>query len=84
MGALVGRTRNRMAGAVRSVNIGERASKLRLPEVRKGGGATPAGEEDVRLDRLERLATLHEKGVLDDEEFAAEKARVLNRGNTPE
>ncbi len=84
MGALVGRTRDRMVGAVRSANIGERASKLRLPEVRKGAGVLPAGEEDARLDRLERLATLHEKGVLDDEEFAAEKARVLNRGNTPE
>jgi len=36
-------------------------------------------EEDARLSSLERLATLHEKGVLTDEEFAAEKARLLNR-----
>jgi len=83
MGDFFGRTRNRMVGAVKSVNIGERASKLRLPEVRKGD-APPAGEEDARLDRLERLAALHEKGILDDEEFAAEKARVLDRGNLPE
>jgi len=34
-------------------------------------------EEDARLSSLERLATLHEKGVLSDEEFAAEKARLL-------
>ena len=33
--------------------------------------------EDARLQRLERLGTLHEKGVLTDEEFAAEKSRVL-------
>jgi len=33
--------------------------------------------EDTRLERLERLAALHEKGVLSDEELAAEKARVL-------
>jgi hypothetical protein len=34
-------------------------------------------EEDARLSSLERLATLHERGVLSDEEFAAEKARLL-------
>jgi hypothetical protein len=33
--------------------------------------------EDARLARLERLGTLHQKGVLTDQEFAAEKARVL-------
>ncbi|HEY1854451.1 MAG TPA: SHOCT domain-containing protein [Solirubrobacterales bacterium] len=33
--------------------------------------------EDARLARLERLGQLHEKGVLTDEEFAAEKARIL-------
>jgi hypothetical protein len=34
-------------------------------------------EEDARLSSLERLATLHEKGVLSDAEFATEKARLL-------
>ena len=75
-----------MVGAVKSANLGERASKLRLPEMRRpGGGAAataataelPADDEDSRLRRLERLAELHEKGVLTDEELAAEKARVL-------
>ena len=33
--------------------------------------------EDARLGRLERLGTLHEKGILSDAEFAAEKARLL-------
>jgi hypothetical protein len=33
--------------------------------------------EEARLNRLERLGTLHEKGILSDAEFAAEKARVL-------
>jgi hypothetical protein len=36
-------------------------------------------EDDARLQRLERLAALREKGVLTEEEFAAEKARVLGR-----
>jgi hypothetical protein len=96
-----GGARERVAGAVRSANLGERAAKLRLPEMRRppseGVGeaepqATPAapaatapppspgGEEDARLRRLEQLAALREKGVLTEEEFAAEKARVLGGG----
>jgi hypothetical protein len=86
-----GRTRDRMVGAVKDVNLGEKASKLRLPEKRKDGGeeatseaptaTLPADSEGARLVRLERLANLHEKGVLTDEEFAAEKARVLGDGD---
>jgi len=77
-----GGAKERVAGAVKNANIGERASKLRLPEVRmpgSGGGAT-GDDEEGRLQRLERLAELHQKGVLDDDEFAAEKARVLGTG----
>jgi hypothetical protein len=84
LGDAFGRTRERVVGAVKDANIGERASKLRLPEMRKPAGDTPsgaappaAGEADARLERLERLAKLHEQGVLTDEELAAEKARVL-------
>ena len=50
---------------------------MRKPE---GEGEAPATEtEDSRLARLERLATLHEKGVLTDEELAAEKAARAQR-----
>jgi hypothetical protein len=84
---LFGRTRERVAGAVKSANIGERASRLRLPEVRKpAAGEPPEGagdEEDNRLRRLERLAELRDKGVLSEEEFAAEKARVLGGDEAP-
>jgi len=84
-GDFFGRTRNRVTAAVKDANIGERAAKLRLPEKRKPTaepGEAPtatltADDEETRLARLERLATLHEKGVLTDEELAAEKARVL-------
>ncbi|MBS1879783.1 MAG: SHOCT domain-containing protein [Actinobacteria bacterium] len=40
---------------------------------------TVLDEEDARLARLERLGELHQKGILTDEEFAAEKARLLGR-----
>lgn len=102
LGDSFGRTRERVAGAVRSANLGERASKLRLPEVRMPemrrpgagkaaapgaeavapGGGGPADEADARIALLERLGALHEKGLLTDTEFAAEKARVLGGGET--
>lgn len=81
-----GGAKDRVVDAVKSADIGERVSRLRLPEVRMPGGeeqkgepstAAPADEQDSRLRRLERLADLHAKGVLTDEELAAEKARVL-------
>jgi GNAT superfamily N-acetyltransferase len=37
----------------------------------------PPGSEDARLAALERLARLHQAGVLDDEELSREKSRVL-------
>jgi hypothetical protein len=80
-GDVVGRTKDRVVDAVKDANLAERASKLRLPEMRKPGGegapSAVASDEDARLARLERLATLHEKGVLTDEELATEKSRVL-------
>lgn len=88
---MFGRTKDRMVDAVKGANLGERASKLKLPEMRKPDAATaeseaptavtPTSEEDARLARLERLGSLHEKGILTDEEFAAEKARVLGNGS---
>lgn len=75
----------------RAAKLGESAKKVRLPEVPRGdGGEAPTSEaptteaptavlasEDQRLTRLERLGELREKGILTDEEFAAEKSRVL-------
>jgi hypothetical protein len=84
-GDFFGGAKERVTDAVKSANLGERASKLRLPEMRKPGGAdkgavTPVDAEENRLRHLERLAELHEKGVLTDEELAAEKTRVLGGG----
>jgi hypothetical protein len=109
-GEVMAPTRQRIDKAVSDAKLGERASKIKLPDVkrpdmkrpsgmgipdvRRPGGGRGAGpreapaapppsraeamqEEDARLSSLERLATLHEKGVLSDEEFAAEKARLL-------
>jgi hypothetical protein len=48
--------------------------------MRANRGATPQVTAPVsKLDQLEQLGQLHERGALTDEEFAAEKARVLGR-----
>jgi len=85
-----GRTRDKVVTAVKDANIpervGEQASKLRLPERRRDASeaseaptaAMPANEEDARLQRLEKIGDLRDKGILTEEEFAAEKARLLN------
>jgi Short C-terminal domain len=100
-GDVFGRTRDKVVSAVKDANIpervGEQASKLRLPEVRRPGAeeretssppaaeaptaTLPVNEEDARLQRLEKLGELRDRGILTEEEFAAEKARLLG-GNS--
>lgn len=49
-----------------------------LAERRKGEpAAAAAGREDVRIERLERVARLQKEGVLTEDEAATEKARIL-------
>lgn len=43
----------------------------------KSGLLTSGGSDDV-LERLERLAALRERGMLSEDEFEAQKARLLN------
>jgi hypothetical protein len=86
-----GSTRDKVVSAVKGANIPERASKIRLPEMRRPGAedpsspeaataVLPANDEDARLQRLERLASLRDKGILTEDEFAAEKSRLLGGG----
>ena len=38
----------------------------------------PVAEAPDPIEKLKELGQLHEQGILTDEEFAAEKAKVLN------
>ena len=44
---------------------------------KRSGAAGPANPGNDRFTDLERLAALHDSGVLDDDEFKAQKARFL-------
>ena len=55
-------------------------------KVRRGVRGRPPVPQAARIDQLERLAALHEKGALTDEEFAEEKAalrRAHEAGEAP-
>ncbi len=39
--------------------------------------AAPAGGMDDKIEQLKQLGELHQQGILTDEEFAAQKAKIL-------
>jgi hypothetical protein len=59
--------------------IAERMRESRERRSSAGAASAPTGA-DERVGDLERLAGLRDSGVLSEEEFAAEKARVLGSG----
>lgn len=59
--------------------LGEMPARIRarVASLRRGRGRPAPEPEDRRLERLERLAALHERGALSDEEYEAEKSALL-------
>ena len=51
--------------------------EAREPRAATAGEPAPAPVSDPRVNELERLAGLRDSGALTEEEFTAEKARVL-------
>jgi hypothetical protein len=50
------------------------------PATAGSGGSAGGGGGNAQIDNLERLASLHDRGVLTDEEFRAQKAALLRHG----
>lgn len=73
-----GEWRVRMATRIRELGS-EGAQRMRSAIDELGDGVH---EDDARLGRLEKLGELKDKGVLTEDEFAAEKRRLL--GNKPD
>ncbi len=61
-------------------SLGEMPNRIRARFESMRGGRTAAvpEPEDRRLERLERLASLRERGALSDDEFEAQKATLLS------
>lgn len=57
-------------------------SATEAPTATMPSAAPPVDAEDARLQRLEKLGELRDRGILTEEEFAAEKARLLGGGNS--
>jgi len=61
-------------------NFAERVRKLLHDQSKSAGQASEPAQpaEDDVVSRLERLAALRDRGVLDDQEFAEQKAKILS------
>ncbi|MGD2060937.1 MAG: PH domain-containing protein [Acidimicrobiia bacterium] len=57
-----------------------RMREIRMREV-ESGVPTASGSDSDPLSRLERLSRLHDQGKLNDAEFEAEKAKLLEGGS---
>lgn len=56
----------------------ERDAERNAPQAEQPSAAASTGPVDTRVDQLRTLADLKTQGVLTEEEFAAEKARILS------
>jgi hypothetical protein len=66
--------RDQDIAANRGAGYAEGAASVAAPAA---PAPAPAGGGDDMLDQLAKLGQLHDSGVLTDEEFAAQKARIL-------
>ena len=57
--------------------------KERTASHKDKSSSSGGGSESQRMDDLERLVSLRDSGALTDEEFAAEKAKILGAGGAP-
>jgi putative oligomerization/nucleic acid binding protein len=76
--------RRRSIAEFPDVKMGEMPTRVRarVESMWRGRERLKPEPHDRKLERLERLAALHERGVLSDEEFESEKAAVLAAGGS--
>lgn len=77
--AVVAGTATAVSGSVRGRQEARAAEQAAQQSPAPAPAAAPAGQgiTPQNLASLERLADLHKQGVLTDEEFAVQKARLL-------
>ena len=67
----------RRAATPRSTRTANRPTRSRPPRTGSDAGAALSHSTDDTLDQLQRLGELKAQGVLTEEEFAAQKAKIL-------
>jgi len=67
------------AGAVAAHSANKNAQQAQAPAPAAGPEVAPAATEPAEdtYAQLQKLGQLHEQGILTDEEFAAQKAKLL-------
>ena len=74
---VVGTFAGALVGGVVGSEVGKKIGGSLLNKFKEKPAAQPTEKQDVTAE-LERLAKLHKQGVLDDDEFKAAKAALLN------
>jgi hypothetical protein len=80
VGAWVRERAERLRGAAGRLRRGAQARAQAQAQAQTQTHPQTQTPEASRIEMLERLAALHERGALTDEEFAAEKAALLRAG----
>lgn len=75
--ALITKTATAVAGRSASAPAAPAPAPVTAPLTAAPAAAAPAGLTDDAIARLKQLAELHAGGILTDDEFAAQKARLL-------
>lgn len=71
--AVIAGTATAVSGAV----AGRQAGSASQPAAAPLAAAPAAGLTNEAIEQLQKLADLHKAGILTDDEFAAQKARIL-------
>ena len=81
----MGRTRSLLGTAARTAVIVKTAEAVSgnkkvapAPAAAEPAAAAPTGMTEEKIALLQKLTELQKAGVLTDDEFAAEKAKILN------
>jgi len=76
--AVVAGTASAVSGRVQRKQSQKWAAQEQQQAPAAPAAAPPPAPEEDPMEKLTKLGKLHEQGILTDEEFAAEKAKVLN------
>jgi Short C-terminal domain len=78
--AVIAGTATAVSGRVQRRQQGKWSEQEQAPQAEAAPAPAADGGADDTLDQLQKLAGLKDQGVLTEEEFAAEKAKILAGG----